>query len=87
MRHQGLCAPGLCSSVTFLTVVSTRTGLPVSHRAPRHHLKPGSAPRTGIAFPNHQFRTSAPDNFFYDKFEENFARFFCTTYFNPNVLV
>jgi len=32
--------------------MGTRTGLPVLHRAPPHHLEPGSSPRTVIAVPH-----------------------------------
>jgi len=74
------------SAALLNPVVGNRTTLPVPH-----HLEPGSAsctftPRTGFAVTYHQFRTSAPDNFFVcDKFQENFANFLCTTgtYFKP----
>jgi len=67
-------------------VVGTRTGLLVLHRAPPHHLEPGSAPRTEIAVPHPQFRSSAPDKLFYDKLQENFVGFYALPILSQNVL-
>jgi len=65
--------------------VSTRTILPILHRATPQYLGPGSAPRTfalrtGIAIPHHKCRTSALHRIkiFNDKLQENFAGFLCT---------
>jgi len=49
-------------------VVDTRTGLPVPHRAPPHHLEPGSAPHTFA--PELRFRTAHRVIFFMISFKK-----------------